>query len=162
MDYPTESVDLRYGRTPPNPVPPLTAMVVELNFPWLMAVSARKEDLSSNAMTKLSLSVKALPQICSDRSADDEKTEGMSTSTDELGDLLIRNIWKHQTDCTLDPRITNIDTPSSIHRKPEAGLFPMNVKFGRNTSKPAWTNAITSLPCWFHMMECLENEAKVH
>ena len=52
-------------------------------------------------------SVKALPQIYSDRSTDVEETEGMSTSTDERGDLLIRN-----------------NAPSSIHRKPEEVLVP--------------------------------------
>ena len=39
------------------------------------------------------------PQIYPGRSADDKETEGISTPTEERGDLLIRNIWKHQTDC---------------------------------------------------------------
>ena len=63
------------------------------------------------------------PQIYPGRSADVEETEGMSTPTEERGDLLIRNIWKHQTDCILDVRITNLDAPSNIHRKPEAILL---------------------------------------
>ena len=33
------------------------------------------------------------PQICPGRSADLEETEGMSTQTEELGDLLIRHIY---------------------------------------------------------------------
>ena len=33
------------------------------------------------------------PLIHPGRSADVEETEGMSTSTEERGDLLIRNIW---------------------------------------------------------------------
>ena len=47
----------------------------------------------------------------------------MSTATEERGDLLIRNIWKHKADCILDVRITNLDAPSKIHRKPEAVLL---------------------------------------
>ena len=57
------------------------------------------------------------------RSADVKETEGISTPTEERGDLLIRNIWKQQTDCILDVRITNLDTaPSNIHRNQEAVL----------------------------------------
>ena len=45
----------------------------------------------------------------------------MSTQTEERSDQLTasRNNWKHQTDCILDVRITNLDAPSNIHRKPE-------------------------------------------
>ena len=46
----------------------------------------------------------------------------MSTPTYERGDLLFRNIWKHPNGCILDVRITNLDAPSNIHRKPEAVL----------------------------------------
>ena len=61
--------------------------------------------------------VRDKPQINPGRSADVEDTEGMSTPTEESGDLLIRNLWKHQTDCILDVLITNLDAPSNIHRK---------------------------------------------
>ena len=47
----------------------------------------------------------------------------MSTPTEERGHLQIGNIWKHQTDCILDVRITNLDAPSNIHRKLEAVLL---------------------------------------
>jgi hypothetical protein len=50
-------------------------------------------------------------------------TEGMSTPTEGRGDLLIRNLWKHQTDCILDVHITNLGAPSNIHRKPEAVIL---------------------------------------
>ena len=39
------------------------------------------------------------PQIYPGRSADVDETEGMSTRAEERGDLLMMNIWKHQTDC---------------------------------------------------------------
>ena len=55
------------------------------------------------------------PQIYPGRSADVEETEGMSTPKEERGDLFIRNIWKHQTDCILGVRITN------LHRRHELG-----------------------------------------
>ena len=29
-------------------------------------------------------------------------TEGISTPTEERGDILVRNLWKHPTDCVLD------------------------------------------------------------
>ena len=60
----------------------------------------------------------------------------MSTPTEERSDLLIRNIWKQQTDV----RTMKLDAPTNIHRKPEAVLFPMSVK-RRNSSKPAWTKS---------------------
>ena len=63
------------------------------------------------------------PQIYPARSADVEETDRMSTSTEERGDRLIRNIWKHQTDCILDVRITKFDAPSKIHRKPETVIL---------------------------------------
>ena len=42
----------------------------------------------------------------------------MCTPTEERGDLLIWNLWKHQTDCILDVRITNLDASSNNNRKP--------------------------------------------
>ena len=62
------------------------------------------------------------PQVYPGRSADVEETEGMSTPREERCDLLLRNIWDHQTDCILDVRITNRNAPSNIHRKLEAVL----------------------------------------
>ena len=44
----------------------------------------------------------------------------MSTPTEECGDLLIRNIWKYQTDCILDVRIANVHASTNIQRKQEA------------------------------------------
>ena len=41
------------------------------------------------------------PQIYLGRSADVEETEDMSTPTEERGDLQIRNLWKHQTECVV-------------------------------------------------------------
>ena len=35
-------------------------------------------------------------------------------------------------------------------------FFPMI----SNTSKPAWTNAASSLPLWFHVMECLKMKSR--
>jgi hypothetical protein len=32
-------------------------------------------------------------------------------------------------------------------------FFPMSAKRGRNSSKPEWTNAVTSLPLWFHVIK---------
>ena len=52
-----------------------------------------------------------------------EEIEGMSAPSEERGDLLIRNFWKHPTDYILDVRITNLDAPSNIPRKPEAVLL---------------------------------------
>ena len=47
----------------------------------------------------------------------------------ELQDLAARALIssvvrdEHQTDCILDVRITNLDAPSNIHRKPKAVLL---------------------------------------
>ena len=78
------------------------------------------QDLAARALIPSVVGVE--PQIYPGRSADVEETEGMSTLTEERGDLLIRNIWNHQTDIFLDVRITNLDAPSNIHRKQEAAL----------------------------------------
>ena len=41
--------------------------------------------------------------------------ECLFTPTEERGDLLlVRNIWKHRTDCILDMRFTNLDAPFNI------------------------------------------------
>ena len=63
------------------------------------------------------------PQIYPSCSAVVEGTEGMSTPTEESSELLIRYLWKHPTDFILDVRITNVDAPSNIHRKPEHVLL---------------------------------------
>ena len=86
-------------------------------------------------MAKSSLSFRQSSHfICSSRRTTNlEETEGISTPTGELGDLLIRCIWNHQTvvrcfwnhqtACILDMRISNLDAPSNIHWKPEAVLL---------------------------------------
>ena len=52
-------------------------------------------------------------------------SEGMSTPTDECGDLLILNIWKHQTDCILDVRFTNLEHRTETGRYEEREkIFP--------------------------------------
>ena len=47
----------------------------------------------------------------------------MSTPTEERSNLLFRNIWKQQPDYILDVRITNLEAPSNIHRKPATVLL---------------------------------------
>ena len=89
------------------------------------------QDLAARAF--IPFVIRDEPQSYPGRSADVEETEGTSTSAEERGDLLIRNLWEHQTDCILDVRITNAKR--------------------RNTSQPAWTSAVASLPLWFNAME---------
>ena len=43
-----------------------------------------------------------------------KETGGISTPREERGDPLIGNIWKDQTDCIMNVRITNLDAPSII------------------------------------------------
>ena len=70
-----------------------------------MALSARKEDLSSNTITKSKFELQYLtarafipsvvrvePHIYPGRIAYVEETEGMTTPTEERGDLTINNI----------------------------------------------------------------------
>ena len=97
-----------------------------------MALSARKggffiqrddeikfklQDLA--ARTFIPFVVREDPQICPGRSADVKEVDGKSTPTEDRGNLLLRNLWKNQTDCILDVRITN----PNIHRKPHAVLL---------------------------------------
>ena len=85
-----------------------------------MALSARKgglfiqrddeikfklQDLA--ARTFIPFVVREDPQICPGRSADVKEVDGKSTPTEDRGNLLLRNLWKNQTDCILDVRITN-------------------------------------------------------
>ena len=37
---------------------------------------------------------------------------------------------------------------------------PRSAKRSRNTSKPVWTNAVTSPPLWFHLTEFLETKPR--
>ena len=50
---------------------------------------------------------------------EEEKDDG---GTEEKGDLLIRDLWKRGTDCILDMRVVNTDSPSYGLRDPEAVL----------------------------------------
>ena len=80
-----------------------------------------------------------------------EEIEGMSTLTEERGDLQKNGIsgninriafWT----CVC---ITYLDAPSNSHRKPETqSFFPRSTKRGRNIFKITWTNTVTSLPFW--------------
>ena len=90
-------------------------------------LECKKGGLVIHAISKSRLSIKVSralipsgvrddPQIYPGRSADVEETKGMSTSTDERGNLQTRNIWKHPTDCILDVRITYLDALSNIHK----------------------------------------------
>ena len=77
-----------------------------------------------------------------------KETEGMSTPTEERSDLLIRNLWKHQTDSILDVRITNLVAPSNIHRKLEAVLLSHEREEEIPPSLPGPTPSV-SLICGF-------------
>ena len=73
----------------------------------------------------------------------------MSTPTEKRVDLLIRNLWKikHIAFWTMNPPTFNGNRKQSF--------FPVSATRRRNTSKPVWTIAVTSLPLWlFHVMEC--------
>ena len=87
-------------------------------------IKLERQDLAARAL--ISSVVHDKPQIYQGRSADVEETEGMSTPTEERGDLLILNLWKHQTDCILDVCITKLKASSNIDRKPEAVLLSTN------------------------------------
>ena len=134
-------------------------MVVELNFPKFMALKQEcktgglviqrhyeiKFELQELAAGALVPSVvRDDPQIYPGRSSNVEETEGMSTPAEERGDLLVRFLWKHQTDCILDVRTT---AQSSAKRR-------------RATSKPACTSASFS-PFVVSCDGVLGNEAKV-
>ena len=73
------------------------------------------QDLATRA--RIPSVVRDEPQIYPGRSAVVEETE-------ERGDLLIRNIWKHQTDCMLDVRITNLDAPFNIQHSSKTESSP--------------------------------------
>ena len=98
----------------------------------------KSRDLAARAL--IPSVVRDESQIYLGHSADVDETEGLSTPTEERDDLLIWNIWKRQTYCILDVRITNLDAPSNILGKPEAVLL----------------SHVRSLPMWFHAMECSE------
>ena len=80
------------------------------------------QDLGARA--RIPSEVRDEPQIYPGRSADVEETEGMSTPTEECGDLLIMNIFKHPTDCIVDVRITNLDAPSFPRAREEEEIPP--------------------------------------
>ena len=81
----------------------------------------------------------------------------MSTPTEERGDLTFWHLWKHQTACILNVRITNLDVPSSIHRKPEAVLLS-HEREKEEKIPPTLPGPTPSLllRLWFRVMECLE------
>ena len=109
------------------------------------------QDLAARAL--IPSVVRDEPQIYPGRSADVEETEGVSTPTEERGDLLIRNIWKHQTDCILDVRITNLDAPSNIHRKPEAVLLSHEREKKKKYLQLCLDQRRHFSPLWFHVLE---------
>ena len=95
------------------------------------------------------------PEIYPGRRAVFEETEGMSKPTDERGNLRIWKLRKHQTDCIQDVRITNLDAPSNIHRKPEAVLIS-HEREKKKEIPPSMPGPTPTLPWWFHVKECLE------
>ena len=59
------------------------------------------------------------PQLYPGRSADVEEAKRMSTLTQGRAVPLMRNLWKHHTNCILHVQISNLDAPSNIHLTPE-------------------------------------------
>ena len=92
-----------------------------ISHPTQWRIKFELQDLAPIAL--ISSVLRDEPQISPGRSADVDETEGMSTPTEERGDPQIRDLWKHQIDCILDVRITNLDAPSNIYKKPEAVLL---------------------------------------
>ena len=50
--------------------------------------------------------------------------------------------------------------PPTLNGNRKQNLFPVSATRRRNTSKPAWTIAVTSPPLWFHVMECFETKPR--
>ena len=88
----------------------------------------------------------------------------MSTPTKERGDLLIRTIWKHQTDCILAVR-TPYEPRRSIQHSLETGsrpFFPMSVKSNEiPLGLPGSTPSLHFAPFVVSCDGVLGNEAKV-
>ena len=108
------------------PTSPLIAMVVEKivhsSWPWVQkrrtspSCCTERSRAASNSITKASLSFCSPPQIYPSRSADVKETECLHQQKNVA-------IYRHQTDCIENIRVTNLDAPPShIHRKPEADL----------------------------------------
>ena len=109
--------------------------------------------LPKNATTMLALEHTGM-------SAHVKETEGTSTSTEERDDLLIRNLGNTKLiafwTCVL--RIL-MHHPTFIGNRKQS-FFPMNVKRRRKTSKPVWTNAVTSPPTF--VLYCCRIEQSHH
>ena len=114
-----DALHLRYCRTPPNlhtrcdgcGAKFSIAHGIECKKGGLVIqitdeIKFELQDLAASAL--IPSVVRDEPQIFSGRSADVEETEETSTPTEERGDLLISNLWKHQTDCILDVRVSRI------------------------------------------------------
>ena len=129
-----DSLHLRYARTPPNL--PTHCDGCGAKFSIAHGLECKKGGLVTQRHNEIKfelqdLAARALipsvvrdePQIYPGRSSDADETERASPQTEERGDLLIRNLWKRQTDCILDVRVTNLDAASNIHRKSELVLL---------------------------------------
>ena len=105
--------------------------------------------LPKNATTMLALEHTGM-------SAHVKETEGTSTSTEERDDLLIRNLGNTKLIAfwTCESRIL-MHHPTHIGNR-EQSFFPMSANRRSNTSISACTNAVASVPLWFHATECLE------
>ena len=128
-----DALHLRYFRPPPNL--PAHRDGCRAKFSIARGLECKKGGLVIQRHDEIELELQAIaaralipslvrdePQIYPSRSEDGEESEGMSTPAEERGDLPIITIWKHQTGCILDVRITNLDAPSNIHWAPEAVL----------------------------------------
>ena len=129
-----------------------------------MALSTKKEQRHAEIKFELQdLAARALipsevrdePQIHPGRCADVEETEGMSTPTEGRGDILIRNISGNIKLIAFWTCVSRILMHHPTFKRKQS-FFPRGAKRRRNTSKFVWTNAVTSLPLWFLVMELLE------
>ena len=71
------------------------------------------------------------------------------------------NLWKHQTDCILECASRILVHHTTLIGNRKQSFFPMSAK-RRNTSKPVWTTAVTSLPLWFYVMEMKPRSVVLH
>jgi hypothetical protein len=71
---------------------------------------------------------------------------------EDRGDILIRGLWSHGTDCIIDVRITDVDAKSNRSKDSDKVLEAHQREKRRNASGPASSNVSTFPHSWCQRM----------
>jgi hypothetical protein len=84
----------------------------------------------------------------------------ISSCTEDHGDILIRGLWTHGTDCIINVCVTDVDAKSNRSKDLFKVLAAHEHEKKKNILRPASDNVVIFLHSWYQRMDSLAKKQK--